>query len=292
MKKVRLFIAIITITASYSLTAQVAINTDGSNADASALLDVKSDTAGLLIPRMTQVQKDSISSPAEGLLIYQTDAAVGFYFLKSGVWTRLSQTTTPTAQVATPVISICCQSWMTTNLDVDHYRNGDSIPQVKTAKEWRNLTKGAYCYYENDSTSFYGKLYNWYAVNDPRGLAPEGWHVPTEGEWRTLIEDCLGGKDAAGKKMKEAGNTHWSDLTTNASGSNLSGFTGLPGGSRIGRSGAFSDIQETGVWWSSSTVGTSNACWSRYLRNYSDGVLEKSNDGRKNGFSVRCLRDY
>ncbi len=90
VQKVRIFIEIITITVSYSLTAQVAINTDGSNADASAMLDVKSDTTGLLIPRMTQVQKVGISSPAEGLLIYQTDSVPGFYYFKSGEWIKMA----------------------------------------------------------------------------------------------------------------------------------------------------------------------------------------------------------
>ncbi len=175
------------------------------------MLDVKSDTAGLLIPRMTQVQKDCISSLAEALLIYQTDADVGFYFLKSGVLTKLSQTTTSTVQVATPVVSICSQSWMTTNLDVYRYRNGDRIPQVKGGDAWKALTTGAYCYYRDDSATYavvYGKVYNWHAVNDPRGLAPEEWHVPSDFEWNTLTR-CLGGKDAAGGPMKETGTTHW-----------------------------------------------------------------------------------
>ncbi len=187
---------------SLGLFAQVSINTDGTDPDGSAMLDIKSDTAGLLIPRMTETQRDAISSPAEGLLIYQTDAPVGFYYFKSGVWTRLSQTTTSTAQVATPVLTICCQSWMTTNLDVDRYRNGDPIPHVTDPLVWKTLTTGAYCYYDNDSATYaavYGKLYNWYAVNDPRGLAPEGWHVPTDFEWTTLA-DCLGGTSVAGSR--------------------------------------------------------------------------------------------
>ncbi len=246
MKKVRLFIAIITITASHSLTSQVAIKTDGSVAYASAMLDVKSETAGLLIPRMTQAQKDGISGPAEGLLIYQTDAAVGFYFFNSGVWPRLSQTTTSTAQVATPVVSICCQSWMTTNLDVDHYRNGDPIPHVTDPTEWKNLTTGAYCYYANDSAKYaavYGKLYNWYVVNDPRGLAPEGWHVPTDFEWTTLT-DCLGGVSVAGGPMKETGTSHW--ILPNEGATNESGFTGLPGGVRSSQDGSFFDLGDNG----------------------------------------------
>jgi Fibrobacter succinogenes major domain (Fib_succ_major) len=72
--------------------------------------------------------------------------------------------------------TICDQDWMIKNLDVDHYRNGDPIPQVTDLTAWHELTTGAWCYYENNTANgtVYGKLYNWYAVNDPRGLAPSG----------------------------------------------------------------------------------------------------------------------
>jgi hypothetical protein len=88
--------------------------------------------------------------------------------------------------------TICDQTWMVKNLDVDHYRNGDPIPQVTDPAAWAALTTGAWCYYYNDPAigAIYGKLYNWYAVNDPRGLAPVGWHIPTEPEWITLV-NCL-----------------------------------------------------------------------------------------------------
>src|SRR4030095_15485991 len=90
--------------------------------------------------------------------------------------------------------TICDQDWMVKNLDVTTYRNGDIIPEVTDPTVWAALTTGAWCYYENNSTNgtTYGKLYNWYAVNDPRGLAPTGWHVPTDAEWTTL-STCLGG---------------------------------------------------------------------------------------------------
>ncbi|MGD1006866.1 MAG: fibrobacter succinogenes major paralogous domain-containing protein, partial [Ignavibacteriaceae bacterium] len=80
------------------------------------------------------------------------------------------------------------QTWMLGNLNVDHYRNGDAIPEVEDPAQWGNLKTGAWCYYRNDpgNDKKYGKLYNWYAVNDPRGLAPEGWHIPTQAEFKTL----------------------------------------------------------------------------------------------------------
>src|SRR5262245_15639657 len=101
-------------------------------------------------------------------------------------------------------IVIGTQQWMAKNLDVAFYRNGDPIPKVNDGTAWANLTTGAWCYYNNDSTQSkkYGKLYNWYAVNDPRGLAPAGWHIPSDSEWTTM-EKSLGGSLIAGGKLKE-----------------------------------------------------------------------------------------
>src|ERR1035437_4904310 len=140
------------------------------------------------------------------------------------------KTNPPTPPVSIPSVTICTQSWMLKNLDVSTYRNGDLIPEVTDGSAWSALTAGAWCWYNNDSAtnaSTYGKLYNWYAVNDPRGLAPTGWHVPSDAEWTTL-STCLGGNAVAGGAMKETGTTHWTSPNTGAT--NSSGFTGLPGG--------------------------------------------------------------
>src|SRR6266487_1634854 len=134
--------------------------------------------------------------------------------------------TNPTITI--PSIKICDQVWMLKNLDVSTYRNGDPIPKISDNAAWLALTTGAYCYYDNDSANYaatYGKLYNWFAVNDPRGLAPAGWHVPTDAEFTTLVETCLGGWQVAGGKMKEIGTTHWA--SPNEGATNSSGFTGL-----------------------------------------------------------------
>ena len=164
--------------------------------------------------------------------------------------------------------TICDQDWMVKNLDVSTYRNGDQIPEVTDPSAWAGLTTGAWCYYNNDPANgtVYGKLYNWYAVNDSRGLAPAGWHVPTDAEWTTL-SDCLGGEAVAGGAMKETGTTHWL-LNTDAT--NSSGFTGLPGGLRFS-DGAFIDVSFDGFLWSSSEFSTDGA-WARYLFYY-DGIL-------------------
>ena len=145
-------------------------------------------------------------------------------------------------------IVIGTQKWMNKNLTTGRYRNGDLIPQVKNAAKWTELTTGAWCWYNNDSANgaVYGKLYNWYAVTDPRGLAPKGWHVPSDDEWTTLFT-VLGNN--AGGKMKETGTTHW--LSPNTHATNRSGFTALPGGYCSGFYGNFNHIGLYGNWWSS-----------------------------------------
>src|ERR1035437_7888307 len=187
-----------------------------------------------------------------------------------------------------PSVTICSQVWMLKNLDVSTYRNGDLIPKVTDPTAWSALTTGAWCWYNNDSAtnaSTYGKLYNWYAVNDPRGLAPTGWHVPSDAEWTTLIT-CLGGDAVAGSAMKETGTTHWTSPNTGAT--NSSGFTGLPGGGR-NNDGTFGLVGNAGYWWSSSENDTPGA-WARYLY-YDDGDIDRTNYNKPYGFSVRCLRD-
>ena len=286
VKQTKLCLFIFLLIATVSSQAQVGIGT--ATPAASAQLDVSSTTKGFLSPRMTAAQRIAISSPAEGLLVYQTNAPVGFYFYKAGVWTRLSETTSYPNGSATPVLTICGQSWMTKNLDVATYRDGTPITKVTDPAAWAALTTGAYCYYNNDSATYaatYGKLYNWYAVNDPRGLAPEGWHIPTDFEWTTL-ENCLGGATVAGGAMKETGTTHWT--TPNRGATNSSGFTGLPGGAR-NATGTFGLVGDFGTWWSSTELAATLA-WNRYLL-YLVGSISRANDGKELGFSVRCLRD-
>ncbi len=252
----------------------------------SAKLDVSSTSQGLLTPRMTAAQRIAIASPAEGLLVYQTSVPAGFYFYKAGVWTSLSEATSYPNGTATPVVSICCQSWMTKNLDVTTYRDGTPIPQVTDQAAWANLTTGAWCYFLNNSANgpIYGKLYNWYAVNDPRGLAPEGWHIPTDFEWTTL-ENCLGGAAVAGGAMKETGTTHW--VTPNTAATNITGFTGLPGGTRD-LNGIFDDLGGFCNWWSSTETAT--VAWYRYLY-FNAGGVTRTTANKRDGHSVRCLRD-
>jgi len=188
---------------------------------------------------------------------------------------------------ARDTIRIGTQVWRSINLNLSRYRNGDKIPQVKDAAAWAALTTGAWCYYNNDPATgaIYGKLYNWYAVHDPRGLAPAGWHVPSDAEW-TILTNYLGGEAVAGGKMKETGTTHW--IAPNTDATNSSGFTGLPGGFRFGN-GTFGSIGYSGYWWSS-TENNTNDAWFRYLY-YGNGYIYRSLNYKRYGFSVRCLRN-
>ncbi len=181
-------------------------------------------------------------------------------------------------------IKIGTQTWTTKNLDVTKYRNGDAIPQVQDKNAWAKLKTGAWCYYENKTANgtTYGKLYNWFAVNDTRGLAPKGYHIPTDAEW-AILTDYLGGDSIAGAKIKST--SGWEE---NGNGSNTSGFAGLPGGCRFNL-GYFSFIGGYGSWWSSSEGDAANA-WYRDLSS-SDGTVDGDNDDKHSGFSVRCLRD-
>ncbi len=132
---------------------------------------------------------------------------------------------------------------MAENLNADHYRNGDPIPHVKDGEAWGGLTTGAWCYPRNDMKygASYGRLYNWHAVNDPRGLAPEGWHVPGDNEWqelemylgmhRALLDNTGWRGNDTGGKLKKKGTAHWK--TPNAGATNESGFSAVPGGTAM-----------------------------------------------------------
>ncbi len=250
--------------------------------DASAQLDISSTTKGFLPPRMTTAQRDAIVNPANGLIIFNT--AIQGIEIKTGTgWISLSSSSAD----AMPTIQIGIQKWASENLDVAFYRNGNPIPQVTDSVAWAALTTGAWCYYINDSTqgNKYGKLYNWYAVTDPRGLAPQGWHIPTDAEWLSL-ESRLGGFAVAGGKLKQAGTLNW--RSPNIGGNGISGFEALPGGNRelLGES---LYVGEYGFWWSSSQFNTTQG-WGRSLL-YNDGKSNAVAKPKYFGYSVRCLRD-
>ncbi len=185
-------------------------------------------------------------------------------------------------------VQIGNQLWMSENLKTTRYNNGDEIPTGLTDGDWQNNTSGALAVYDDNESNadIYGRLYNWYAVVDNRGVCPENFHVPTDEEY-ILLTDYLGGNDIAGGKMKEAGLEHWDSPNTGAT--NESGFTGLPGGFR-NTTGSYVDMGSLGVFRSSSEYSTSQA-WYHALY-YSDSVAYWDFNMQKNsGNSVRCVGD-
>jgi uncharacterized protein (TIGR02145 family) len=325
MKKPLFLTAVLCLILQFSSFGQ-SIKLNNQNDAGSAMLDVSSPSKGILIPNVAltgSTDATTITSPAVSLLVYNTatvsDILPGYFYnsgtIVSPFWTRLVTDAVSKAyadllelrlkayvdSLFNPIVqpssvTIGNQKWTDKNLDVSTYRDGTVIPKVDDAT-WSTLTTGAYCYYNNDSTTYaaiYGKLYNWYAVvgihdndaNTPnKTLAPEGWHVPTDGEWTTLT-DTLGGVSVAGGKMKEAGLAHW--LSPNTDATNESGFAGLPGGGRV-YDGSFYGIGGDGYWWSS-TEGDAASAWGRGLGRY-DGSVGRSGHDKGSGFSVRCLRD-
>jgi uncharacterized protein (TIGR02145 family) len=190
-------------------------------------------------------------------------------------------------------VKIGNQVWMADNLRTTRYADESVIPQVNNVNTWQNTTLGAWCWY--DTTNIYdlpyGKLYNWYAVSDVKGLCPAGWHVPTDAEWTDLVAFLdpmavvVSGTQSqiAGGPLK--GLAHWVDPNEGAS--NESGFTGLPGGKRTSN-GVFTLLGFEGVWWTS--TDDLNNGWLRILDYNNDNVLRGSML-KTSGYSVRCLKN-
>ena len=204
-------------------------------------------------------------------------------------------------------VKIGNQVWMAEDLKVRHYPNGDAIPYVDDDATWAALaddnTSDAYSFYgdsNNDgvvdiANPDYGALYtyaaaigdNWAKDNaDNQGICPDGWHLPTDVEWTTLI-DYLGGTSVAGGKLKEIGTTYWNSPNTGAT--NESGFSALPGGIHTSDYGAFQNIKNNGFWWTAleySTIYT----YGRYLSS-SSAAINSFHFSKSEGFSVRCVKD-
>jgi uncharacterized protein (TIGR02145 family) len=181
-------------------------------------------------------------------------------------------------------IEIGTQVWMAENLKTTRLNDGTEIPEIRSGYEWRGMTTPAYCWYNNDSIAYrsvYGALYNWYSVNTEK-LCPEGWHVPSKGEWETLIGG-LGGSFNSDFLVKEAGNTHW--LYTSANVTNGSGFTALPAGYRDYSNWKY--LRWNAYFWTTTAIDPVNV-WCMMLN------LGFSSFGNnyQNGLSVRCVKNY
>lgn len=195
-------------------------------------------------------------------------------------------------------VTIGTQVWMKENLRVTHYRNGDAIPRKGNSTDWTNYFLGAFCEYNNniaDATT-YGRLYNWYAVHDTRNIAPAGWHVATDDDWKQL-ETFLGmsqseadrmgarGTDQGGK-LKEPGTAHWASPNTGAT--NESGFTALPAGNRTS-TGEFLGLGYSANFWTSSQDSGQNPI-TRSL-GYTSLLVSRGIGVGTSGYSVRCVKD-
>ncbi len=252
--------------------------------DSSAQLEISSTSKGFLPPRMTFLQRNAIHNPAAGLVIWCNDCNE-LQIFNGVIWTNLSGAAA--SNISLPSVKICDQIWAIKNLTVSKYRNGDAIPYVTDPSVWSILTIGAWCWYNNDSatySSIYGKLYNWYAVNDSRGLAPDGWHIPSDAEWSVLsASSCIMNN---GGRLKDTSN--WINPNTGAT--NSSGFTGLPGGYRA-PDGTFQLFGTYALFWSS-TIASSNTTDALYMsiKNFNT-IISRLNYTKVAGFSIRCVKD-
>ncbi len=195
-------------------------------------------------------------------------------------------------------VKIGSQIWTVENLKVTHYNNGDLIPNITDSLSWSKANTGAMCWYDNNKAKYdsvYGALYNFYTISDARGIAPAGWHVPTDREM-DILAIYLGNGLVAGGAMKETGTKHWNAPNTGAT--NSSGFTALPGGARAdnaygghGHHGHFWDISTHAAFWTSTISPTPHSAFFYYLEN--DNTLFNSGlDWLKNaGLSIRLVHN-
>lgn len=299
-------IAVLLIFINFSANAQVSVNTDGSEADGSAMLEVKSSDKGVLPPRLSTPLMKAIESPVSGLMIYNTDEKCLFYFegiywinmcTGDSTWVSCgSDFTDDRDNQKYRTVLIGTQCWMAENLNIGTMING-SVAQTDN----EHIEK--YCYDDNlANCNTYGGLYQWDELLDyrrtvgPQGICPSGWHVPSDDEW-CILENYVDagsvscattgyrGNDAGGN-LKENGTTHWSSPNTGAT--NSSGFIGLPAGRRH-TDGSFLNLSTLGYFWTS-TEDASRA-WSRSLR-YDNAQILRGINEKTYGFSVRCLQNY
>jgi len=185
-------------------------------------------------------------------------------------------------------VTIGSQTWMAENLKTTHYQNGDSIQTGIDNVTWGKLKSGAYCNYENKESNgtIYGHLYNWYAAQDSRNIAPKGWHLPTEDEWK-ILTDYLGGEIVAGSKLKETGITYW--LNPNIGATNESRFSALPGGARY-KDGVYREINWNSNFWTSTTYENFGRK-SLINLSYDKSNIFNTDRPKETGSSIRCIKD-
>ena len=312
MKKLSLFIVLLLLNCSL-IFSQVGVNKDGSAPDASAILDLTTTEKGFLLPRMTTYQQSVIYDPAISLIVFNLDS-LDLYIYTGSYWVSVLRcvdrdTIYPWScgdslldnrdMKYYATVQIGTQCWIAENLSAHKYRNGDTIPNVTDVTAWNSLTTGAFCWYNNDSATFenpFGKLYNWFAVADSRGLCPTGWDIPTDTEWWVLtdfITGVPGSLIGASGPMKETGYVHW--YSPNVGATNLTGFTGIGGGCRnywdSWGNGAFNYYMMVGWHWSSTEYqDNTTKAWFLTL-GYNNPDVYRNVVDKRQASSVRCLKD-
>lgn len=279
---------------------QVAICYDGSDPDASAMLEVKCNDRGFLPPRMGVAERAAIADPAEGLMIYNTDTKA-IEFFNGTMWITLTngfvcgQQVQDTCGNVYNTIQIGEQCWMKENLLTQKYSDGSDIPLVTDNIAWAGLSTPAYCWYNNDSATYaslYGALYNWYAASSGN-LCPSGWHVATQDEWISL-EICLGMDAATAASFGTRGTDEGEQLKSisgwdsGGNGTDAVGFTALPGGARDDN-GLFSG-DGTQAWFWTATEGNSLAGYARRIFS-SSSQINMGTYIKARGMSIRCIKD-
>ncbi|MES2431226.1 MAG: fibrobacter succinogenes major paralogous domain-containing protein [Bacteroidota bacterium] len=200
---------------------------------------------------------------------------------------------------ALPNVTICDQVWMKNNLSVATYRNGDIIPEVKDPFLWELQTTGAWCWFNNDvKNADRGRLYNGYAITDPRGLAPYGWHIASDSEWTQMVKcidpltntTCTGchQSETAGGALKEAGIAHWQEANVGAT--NSSGFTAIPASWRSAN-GMFvlHDLAQSAYFWTASSLDASELFYRTI--DHQGTHISRNSTIKKVAYSVRCVKN-
>lgn len=246
--------------------------------------------AVLLLSVVTGVFSYSSFSEVSSFIVLDLGTVLDFAGTENDVYMRSSDACGDSTSIAFDgtdyeIVAIGSQCWFAENLQSTHFTNGELIPDGLTGAQWTSTTGPATTFYNTDPAmlEMYGRLYNWYAVSDPRGLCPTGWHVPSEADWQELVDSFMR-STKAGIFLKSAPGDEpaWN-------GTNKRGFNGLPGGWRFSAIGNYGMAGERGYWWSS-TDGEKGRARFMSLNGEKETVLINSGFYRL-GYSVRCLRD-
>ncbi len=295
--KTPLLLIFLLLTTSLTLHAQVGINADGSPPDPRTMLDVKSTTKGVLLPRLTDAERNALyhDIPDGMLIINTTSNELPIFF--GSKWYPLSMGTRIDAPDLIDiegntykVVTIGTQVWMAENLRTAKYNDNTDIPLVEAYASWSSsLTTPAHCWYSNDKETYgstYGAIYNWYAVGTGK-LCPTGWHVPTADEFSTL-KSYLAANGFSGTEGTALKST--SGWSSGGNGTDDFGFNALPSGRRWYGDGSYLNQGEACYWWTSTAKeGTPGASWSWNIQHNTTLLL--SDNWNQEGYSVRCIKD-